>query len=209
MGVTTTRVLDEGVWQVDRSRSTVGFRVRHFGVAMVAGRFESFAGHLESRDGELHVEGHVRLASVVTGNRIRDARLRSEFFDAERYPVSSLRARGVERGGLGGELTIRGVTRPIELRLTVDPEGDDRARVRLEGNIRRSDFGLDWDALREAGRLLVGDEVGLHADGVLTRAAYPVRARRALRGRAIASLAGSAPTGPRADARTRPATRGR
>ena len=151
----------------------VGFVIRHFGVATVIGRFESFEGRLEACDGELRVEGHVHPASVVTGNGIRDARLRSEFFDAERYPECVLRAGGSERDRLLGELTIRGVTRPVELWVAVGPEGDDSCVLRVEGSIRRSDFGLDWDALRNARRLLVADEVRMSADIVLTRAESP------------------------------------
>lgn len=68
-----------------------------------------------------------------------------------------------------GELTIRGVSRPVELELTVDADQDELLRLRATGTIRRSDFGLEWEALREAGRLLVADEVRLLADVVLRR----------------------------------------
>ena len=169
MSVMTSIVLDEGMWRVDRSRSAIRFLIRHFGVATV-GQFESFGGLLEARNGELRVAAYVHPATVATGNSIRDARLRSEFFDAARYPESRLRADGSERGRLLGELTIRGVTHPVELWVTAGPAGDDSAMVRVEGSIRRSDFGLDWDALRDASRLLVADEVRLSADVVLTRA---------------------------------------
>lgn len=169
MSISTEGVLGEGLWRIDRLLSTVGFDVRHFGVATVHGRFESFAGRLEARDGELHVEGQVDVASVVTGNSIRDARLRSEFFDAERHPSSSLRASCRAPGGrLVGELTIRGVTRPVELTMTVGPGSAGPVSVHVEGSIRRSEFGLDWGALREADRLLVADGVRITADVVLT-----------------------------------------
>ena len=61
------------------------------------------------------------------------------------------------------------MTRPVKLRVTVGPEGDDSAMLRVEGSIRRSDFSLDWAALRDARRLLVADDVRLSADVVLTR----------------------------------------
>ena len=167
-------VFGEGVWRVDRSRSTIRFDVRHFGVATVHGRFESFAGRLESRDGELQVDAQVDVASVGTGNRIRDARLRSEFFDAERHPASSLRAScSATVGRLVGELTIRGVTRPVELTMTIRPDRARAVHVRAEGSIRRSDYGLDWGALREADRLLVADGVRMTADVVLTPTSSP------------------------------------
>jgi len=167
MRTRTANSVEHGLWRIDRASSTIAFRVRHFGVTTVRGHFESFACRLEADHDGLRVEGHVDVASVDTGNRIRDARLRSEFFDVERYPASSLRASVAEADRrLVGELTIRGVTRPIELVLTVDVDRDGTVRLRGEGSIRRSDFGLEWDALRQAGRLLVADEVRLRADVV-------------------------------------------
>jgi polyisoprenoid-binding protein YceI len=79
---------------------------------------------------------------------------------------------------LRGELTIRGVSRPVELVLTVDELEDGSTRLRADTKLRRSDFGLEWDALRQAGRLLVADELRLTADVVLT----PARQRRRARG---------------------------
>jgi polyisoprenoid-binding protein YceI len=162
--------VEPGVWRVDRSRSTVGFRVRHFGVATVRGQFESFACRLEAGDGAFRVEGRVDAASVQTGNAIRDRRLRSEFFDTKSHPTISLLASADERDRrLLGELTIRGVSQPVDLVLRADAGRDGTVRLRADGKIRRSDFGLEWEALREAGSLLVADEVRLLADVVLTR----------------------------------------
>jgi polyisoprenoid-binding protein YceI len=160
--------IEQAAWRVDRSRSAVVFWIRHFGVATVRGCFASFAGRVDVGEGALRVEGHVDVASVETGHEVRDARLRTEFFDAERHPAIVLRACGLEGGRrLDGELTIRGVTRPVGLALTV---GDGEAvHMRADTSIRRSDFGLQWEALRDAGRLLVADEVRLRADVVLTR----------------------------------------
>jgi polyisoprenoid-binding protein YceI len=170
MGTTTPSLVEHGLWRIERSRSTIAFRVRHFGLATVRGRFASFAGEVRADDGGLHVEGTVDVASVDTGSGARDARLRSEFFDAERHPTISLRASAAagERQ-LRGELTIHGVTRPIEIALTADVAADGTVRLRGKGKLRRSDFGLEWDALREAGRLLVADDVQLLADVVLAR----------------------------------------
>ena len=168
MATKYAHAVEPGLWRVDRSRSTVGFRVRHFGVAAVRGQFDSFACRVLAGDGELRVEGRVDVASVQTGNAIRDRRLRSEFFDTESHPAISLLANADAHGGrVLGELTIRGVSRPVELELTVDADQDEVMRLRAGGTIRRSDFGLEWEALREAGRLLVADEVRLLADVVL------------------------------------------
>jgi polyisoprenoid-binding protein YceI len=124
----------------------------------------------------LHADATVDVASVETGDRIRDGRLRSEFFDAEHFPAVAFRAgRAVpmRSGGwlLRSDVTIRGITRPVELRATAEPLDDRTVRVRADGEIRRTDFGLDWDALRMAGRLVVSDRVRLTADAVLSRTA--------------------------------------
>jgi polyisoprenoid-binding protein YceI len=172
LGMSTkyAQAVGPGLWHADRSRSAVGFRVRHFGVAAVRGQFESFACRVLAGDGDLRVEGQVDVASVQTGNAIRDRRLRSEFFDTQSHPAISLLAHADASGRrMLGELTIRGVSRPVELELTVDADQDEVLRLRATGTIRRSDFGLEWEALREAGRLLVADEVRLLADVVLRR----------------------------------------
>jgi polyisoprenoid-binding protein YceI len=170
MSIQTPPLIENGPWRIDSSRSRVEFRVRHFGVATVRGRFESFSGRVEAGEGGLRVDGRVDVASVETGHGIRDSRLRTEFFDAERHPAIVLHADSSgELPRLRGELTIRGVTRPVELAVSVDARGD-VARMRAVTTIRRSDFGLEWDALRDAGRVLVADEVRLRADVVLTPA---------------------------------------
>jgi polyisoprenoid-binding protein YceI len=152
---------------IDRSRSSIAFRVRHFGVATVRGHFGSFAGSLDPDDDGLRIDGQVDVASVETGNAIRDARLRSEFFGAERFPAIALTARAAgDTSRLIGDLTIRGVSRPIEFALRTDVGDDDSVRLRADGSIRRSEFGLEWDALRQAGRVLVSDEVRVRADVV-------------------------------------------
>jgi polyisoprenoid-binding protein YceI len=178
-GVTsrTDTTLATGTWQVDPAASAVGFSVRHLGVATVRGGFGRFAGTLHTGPAGLRASGSVETASVDTGNGIRDGRLRGEFFAAGTFPHITLAARepAPPRGGairlLAGELTIRNVARPVLLRLVVEPAEGDLLQVRCEGDLRRSDFGLDWAALREAGRLLVADRVAIRADLLLRRVA--------------------------------------
>jgi polyisoprenoid-binding protein YceI len=147
---------------LDPTRSSIGFNIRHLGVATVHGSFASFTGGLDDEGAQLAVD----VTSVDTGDPIRDRRLRSEFFDADRFPAMTFRAAGIGPT-IHGELTIRGVTRPIALRATFERLADESIRVRAVGRLRRSDFGLDWAALRQAGRLLVADHVRLSADIVL------------------------------------------
>ena len=167
-------LLEQGKWRVDGSRSTVGFLIRHLGVATVRGRFSSFQGQIDVTEAGFHADATVDVASLETGDRVRDGRLRTEFFDAEHYPAVALRAGLAVPARSGGwllrsDVTIRGITRPVELRATAEPLDDGTVRVRADGQIRRTDFGLDWDALRVAGRLVVADRVRLTADAVLVR----------------------------------------
>jgi polyisoprenoid-binding protein YceI len=175
MSPETLTLLEPGDWRIDRSRSSVGFLIRHLGVATVRGRFSSFGGRIDVTAAGVHADAAVDVASVDTGDAVRDGRLRTEFFDAEHFPAMAFRAeRAVPaRGGewlLRGDLTIRGVTRPVELHATAEALDDATVRVRADAKIRRTEFGLDWGALRKGGRLLVADRVRLLADAVLSRA---------------------------------------
>jgi polyisoprenoid-binding protein YceI len=88
-------------------------------------------------------------------------------FGAERFPEIELKARAAgDTSRLIGDLTIRGVSRPIELALRTGVSDDGSVRLRADGSFRRSEFGLEWDALRQAGRVLVSDEVRVRADVV-------------------------------------------
>jgi polyisoprenoid-binding protein YceI len=161
-----------GRWRIDPQDSTIGFSVRHLGVTTVHGRFGSFDGHVDGRGDRVTAEGRVDVASVDTGNEIRDARLRSEFFDAERFPAMTLTSFDSHEDPNGaalvtGRLTIRGVTRPVTFAAVASTNRDDVVRLHAEGELHRSAFGLDWSALREAGRLLVADRVRLTLDLVL------------------------------------------
>lgn len=147
---------------LDPTQSTIAFDIRHMGVATVHGQFTSFSGGVSPDGARLVVD----VASLDTGDPIRDRRLRTEFFAADQFPAIEFHADGLD-GAAHGTLTIRGVTRPVAFHLVYEPVDDTRVRIRAEGQIRRSDFGLDWDALRTAGRLIVADHVRLHADVVL------------------------------------------
>jgi polyisoprenoid-binding protein YceI len=170
----TESLLEPGTWRIDTARSRLGFTVRHLRVATVRGRFARFGARIDVDEHGLHVDGAVDAGSVDTGQPVRDARLRAELFDTDRFPLITFTADGVERVRRGhllrGELTIRDVTRPVELRLSAEPVETGGVRLRAEGELRRSDFGLDWEALREAGRLLVADRVRIVAEVEAVRA---------------------------------------
>lgn len=152
----------------DLAAVAVGFRIRHLGIATVRGTFSDCSARVERVDGGLQIEGTVEVASVASGNDIRDSRLRGEFFEADRFPrmaFTGLLADGADR--LEGELTIRAATRPLALRITREALGDGSVRLVAEGELSRTAFDLDWGALREAGRLVVADRVKVRAEAVL------------------------------------------
>jgi polyisoprenoid-binding protein YceI len=119
--------------------------------------------------------GTVKVASIDTGNADRDAHLRSpDFFDAERYPditFESTRIRHIDGGtfSLAGNLTIRDVTREVEMEARVegadtDPWGMERVGISVRGTINRTDFGLKWQERLAAGGMLVGEDVTIQID---------------------------------------------
>jgi polyisoprenoid-binding protein YceI len=160
-----------GRWEVDPSHSAVEFRVRHAGVARVRGSFDVFEGELVvAPDGTLTARGAIDAASLTTRLAVRDEHLRSsDFLDVERHPRIAFTSTSVETGADGavtmlGELTIRGVSREIELTGEIlgrgyDDDGAERLGLALEGRLDRRDYGLTWNAAVEGGGMLVGNRV--------------------------------------------------
>jgi polyisoprenoid-binding protein YceI len=173
---TAEQALATGTWLVDPQHSTVEFRVKHMVIATVHGRFREFVGGVVA-DSMPAVSATIAAASLETFSDERDAHLRSDdFFDVERYPEivfasrDGLRFDGEqERFTLPGDLTIKGVTRPVELlgRIVgrgLDSDGRERIAFGVEGEIDRTDFGLVWNRRLETGGLLVGNRVELALD---------------------------------------------
>jgi polyisoprenoid-binding protein YceI len=168
----TTDLIPTGTYQVDPKHSNVGFAVRHMGIATVRGTFRTFEGSLDATGDAPVLQGWVDVASIDSGDEQRDGHLISpEFFDVERHPKITFDSTATEStpdGGLrlSGEITIKGVTKPIELTGTVaengeDPWGHQRVGLELEGVIDRRDFDLKWNQTLPNGNLLVSNEVKL------------------------------------------------
>jgi polyisoprenoid-binding protein YceI len=166
-----------GTWVVDPVHSSVGFEVKHMMIATVRGHFGSYEGTLEAAPDyhDSRMSGSADVASIDTNDADRDAHLRSpDFFDAERYPRIDYRSTAVEHVDGGhyrviGELTIKGVTREIEVDAYVqgaaaDPWGRERVGIAVRGVIDRTDFGLTWQRPLASGGMLVGEEVKLRID---------------------------------------------
>ena len=172
---TTTRV-PTGTWTSDRIHSTFTFSVRHMVVATYRGGFDDFDVTLGAdEDGEARLVGAARVASAKTQDPNLDAHLQSpDFFDASRYPEVSYRSTRIVREGeegirIEGELTLRGVTRPVELTGSIlgpatGLDGSPKLGLQLEGRIDRRDFGITWNAPLPGGGLVLGDQVRLSAE---------------------------------------------
>jgi polyisoprenoid-binding protein YceI len=161
-----------GRWEVDPTHSTIEFRVRHAGLARVRGVFERFEGVVEvAADGAVTAHGSVDAASLDTRLEARDRHLRSaDFFDVDRHPRLELAATEVTTEGrlitVRARLTIRGVTRDIELRGEIlgsgrDDDAVERLGLELTGALDRRDFGLTWNTAIDGGGVLVGNRVDL------------------------------------------------
>ena len=173
-----------GRWRVDPAHSSVAFEVKHMMISTVRGHFREFDGTLDAAEddpADSRAWGSVYVASIDTGNAERDEHLRSaDFFDAARYPeirFASTRVAHVEGGTyhVWGDLTIKDVTREVEVSATVegagqDPWGNERVGIAIRGEIDRTDFGLRWQQKLATGGLLVGENVRVLADISAVRA---------------------------------------
>ncbi len=165
------KTLTPGTWTVDASHSNVGFTARHLMVAKVRGSFTAFTGTIDVADDRLKstLNATVEAKSVNTGDETRDAHLRSEdFFDVDNHKQWTLVSTGIEPAGndfvLHTDLTIKGVTQPVDFALEFDgvvndPWGNTKAGFTAEAEINRKDFGLEWNVALEAGGVVVGEKV--------------------------------------------------
>lgn len=160
-----------GAYNIDPAHSLIGFAVRHLEINWVEGRFKDFKGAINYDDKDITkstVEFTVKIASVDTEVEARDKHLRTaDFFDAEKYPEMTFKSTRLERKGkayvLHGDLTLKGVTKPVALPFTItgavkDPWGNTRFGVEAHTKINRRDFGVNYGNAF-AGGLDVGNEV--------------------------------------------------
>jgi polyisoprenoid-binding protein YceI len=174
---TASTIVQAGTWAVDRAHSSVGFAVRHTGIATIRGEFTEFEGTLEV-SGDLstaHATGSVEVASVFTNEPKRDEHLRSpDFFDVEQYPKISFESTEIEpidgtSFRVVGNLTIHGVTNAIVLDgsvqgTDVDPFGNERVGLELTGELSRGAYGMGFNMPLASGGLFVSDNVKLTID---------------------------------------------
>ncbi len=158
-----------GTWTIDPSHSEVGFTVRHL-MSKVRGQFTSFEGTLTSGDSleSTRATATIDLNSIDTRDGQRDGHLRSaDFFDVENSGQMTFTTTSFDGTTATGDLTIKGVTRPVELDVEFlgagqDPWGGRRVGFEATAEISRKDFGIDFNVPLDGGKVLIGDKVSIH-----------------------------------------------
>jgi polyisoprenoid-binding protein YceI len=177
-------------WKIDPAHSEIQFKVKHLMITTVTGYFKSFDLDVDTETDDFNtakrIEFTADIDSIDTNNAQRDTHLKSnDFFNGEQYPLLKFIGKKYEGTGdeitLHGDLTIREVTKPIKLKVefggtVVDPWGQQKAGFTIDGKINRKDFNLTWDAVTEAGQVVVSNEIKIHAEVQLVKQAETVTA---------------------------------
>ena len=179
MSTSTLSITDlTGDYTLDVTHSRLGFVARHAMVTKVRGSFQEFTGtaHLDGADpAKSSAELTIQVASISTGNGQRDEHLRTnDFFDAPTYPEITFKSTGVEVTGddtfrMNGDLTIKGTTKPVAIDFELtgtakDPFGNTRVGFDGKAVIKRTDWGVSWNAALETGGVLVSEKITLEFD---------------------------------------------
>jgi len=172
-------------WEIDPTHSEILFKVKHLMITTVTGSFKRYKLEVETETDDFNtakkIEFTADIDSINTNNEQRDTHLKSaDFFNAEehsqlRFVGSRYEANGDE-AKLYGDLTIRGTTKPLTLNVefggqVVDPYGQTKAGFTVTGKISRKEYGLTWNAVTEAGQVVVSDDIKLHAEIQLVKQA--------------------------------------
>ncbi len=166
-------------WVLDPSHSEINFKVKHLMVTNVSGSFRNFSVSAETNGDDFsnaRIDFSADTSSVTTNSEQRDEHLKgAEFFDVDNFPQLNFMATGLKAKGsddlfeLMGNLTIKDVTRPVKLDveyggIVKDPWGNTKAGFTITGKINRKDFGLNWNAMLEAGGVMVSDDVRINSE---------------------------------------------
>ena len=165
-------------WKIDNLHSSVGFKVRHMMISNVSGTFGNISAEATTNGDDFttaRMNFKAAIDTINTGVADRESHLKSaDFFDVANHPELLFHSTGVKQVTsdeleISGEMTIHGVTKPVSLKaefagIAVDPYGQTKAGLSVTGKIKRSDFGLTWNAVTEAGNIVVGDEIKLECE---------------------------------------------
>jgi polyisoprenoid-binding protein YceI len=165
-----------GTWDIDATHSTVGFSVRHMMVSKVRGYFRDFSGEIVTAEDPARssVTATIDLGSIDTRQEQRDAHIRSaDFFDVDNHPQMTFRSTAVRTDGadwfVDGELSLKGVTKPVTLALELNGFGPDayggtRVGFSARTEINRNDFGVDIKMPMDGGGVVVGDKINVELE---------------------------------------------
>jgi polyisoprenoid-binding protein YceI len=176
------------IWKVDPAHTEIQFRAKHLMITTITGYFKTFSLEVETETEDFHTAKRIEFTgdidSITTNNEQRDAHLKSaDFFHAEEHPQLRFDGKRYEARSdtakLHGDLTIRGVTKPITLNVeyggtVADPYGQIKAGFTVTGKVSRKEFGLLWNAVTESGGVVVSDEIKIHAEVQLIKQVEPV-----------------------------------
>lgn len=165
-------------WNIDTTHSVIGFKVRHMMISNVTGTFGDFSATATTEGDDFSTANfsfRAGIDSINTGVADRDGHLKSaDFFDAANHPDLTFESTAVNKISddeleILGDMTIRGTTKSVKLKaefngIAVDPYGQTKAGLSVTGKIKRSEFGLVWSAVTEAGSIVVGDEITLNTE---------------------------------------------
>lgn len=177
-----TTQLQEGTWVIDPSHSSIEAVARHMMISKVRGRFHEFSGaiHVDKDPTKSWAEATIKAASIDTTSPDRDNHLRSpDFLDVENHPEVTFRSTSLTDQGDGrylaeGDLTIRGVTKPVTLNVTfhgvaVDPFANTKGLFSATGKLDREDWGITWNAALESGGVLVSRSLDFEIEAQVVR----------------------------------------
>lgn len=160
-------------WLLDTTHSEISFKVKHMMISTVTGHFEDFQATAKTNGDDFNgasLNFSAKTASINTKNKDRDAHLQSDdFFNSEKFPEMTFVSKSFNGDKLVGDLTIRDITKEVTLEaelngIAVDPYGQTKAGFEIKGEISRKDFNLTWNAVTEAGSVVVSDKVKLVVD---------------------------------------------
>ncbi|MDF3818379.1 YceI family protein [Leptospira sp. 96542] len=176
-GITT---VSADSFKLDNSHSAVGFKIKHLGISTVTGNFKEYEAqfNFDEKTNKLNDANVViKVASINTNDEKRDSHLQgTDFFDAEKFESIIFKVTKpvtIKKGStskIPGELTIKGITKPVVLNVKYsgvakDPWGNSKLGFEAETKIKRADFGLTWNKALETGGVLVGEEVDIKIEG--------------------------------------------
>lgn len=177
-------------WVLDPTHSELGFKIKHLMITNISGSFKNFQAEVETKDIDFSTAQIILTAemeSISTNNEQRDAHLRNaDFFEVEKYPKLKFRSTKIEKTdsdtfALYGELTLKGITKPVKLHVEYngvakDPWGGERAGFVIAGKINRSDWGVNFSGVLETGGVMLGEEVRISSEIQLVKQAVSVAA---------------------------------